>query len=73
MQDLTTLLSNFGFPIVAFLICCYALKYSFDKSLEMNNKTLEKITTLSEAINNNTVVLTKLVEKVEGFDEGTKN
>ena len=73
MEDLTTLLSNFPFPIVAFLICCYALKYFFDRSLEMNNKTLDKITTLSEAINNNTVVLTKLVERVEGIDEGNKN
>lgn len=62
-------LSNFAFPIVAFLICCYALKYSFDKSLEQNNRGYEQISKLTEAINNNTVTLTKLVEKVEDLNE----
>lgn len=62
------LLSNFGFPIVAFLICCYALKYSFDKSLEQNAKNVEAIAKLTEAINNNTVTLTELVKEVEKND-----
>lgn len=69
MQDLITLLSNFGFPIVAFLICCYALKYSFDKSLEQNAKNVEALAKLTEAINNNTVTLTELVKEVESCDK----
>lgn len=64
-NTLTTLLSNFGFPIVAFLICCYALKYSYDQSLEANNRSYEQIQKLTEAVNNNTITLTKLVEKIE--------
>lgn len=64
---LMNILSNFAFPVVAFLICCYALKYSFDKSLEQNAKNVETLASLTEAINNNTVVLTHLVEKVEGL------
>lgn len=66
-EVLMNLLSNFAFPVVAFLICCYALKYSFDKSLEQNAKNVETLASLTEAINNNTVVLTHLVEKVEGL------
>ena len=66
-EVLMNILSNFAFPVVAFLICCYALKYSFDKSLEQNAKNVETLATLTEAINNNTVVLTHLVEKVEGL------
>lgn len=64
-EVLMNILSNFAFPVVAFLICCYALKYSFDKSLEQNAKNVETLASLTEAINNNTVVLTHLVEKVE--------
>lgn len=66
-EVLMDILSNFAFPVVAFLICCYALKYSFDKSLEQNAKNVETLASLTEAINNNTVVLTHLVEKVEGL------
>lgn len=65
MADVTTLISNVGFPIVAFLICAYALKYSYDKSLEQMNETMDRITTLAEAINNNTIVLTSIAEKIE--------
>lgn len=69
LEDLMQLLSNFGFPIVAFLICCYALKYSFDKSLEQNAKNVEALAKLTEAINNNTVTLTELVKEVERCDK----
>jgi len=68
MTELTTLISNVGFPIVAFILCAYGLKYSYDKSLEQMNNTMEQIAKLTEAVNNNTVVLARLVEKVEGVD-----
>lgn len=55
-----------GFPIIAFFVCVYGLKYSFDKSREDNAKNVEMITKLTDAVNNNTVVLTQLVER---FDE----
>lgn len=59
------MLSNFAFPVVAFIICCYALKYSYDKGLESNNRGYDAIQKITEAVNQNTVTLTKLVEKVE--------
>ena len=65
---LITLLNSFAFPVVAFLICCYALKYSFDKSIAQNEKNLEVISTLTQAINNNTITLTELVKEVENLD-----
>ena len=58
MQDIGTLVSSVGFPIVSFLIACYALKYSYDKSFT-------QIMNLTESVNNNTLVLTKLVEKLD--------
>lgn len=65
---LINLLNSFAFPVVAFLICCYALKYSFDKSIAQNEKNLEVISTLTQAINNNTITLTELVKEVENLD-----
>lgn len=66
MQELMTMISTVGFPIVSFLIAAYGLKYSYDKSLDMNNKNLSQIAELTEAVNNNTIVLTKLVDKIGG-------
>ena len=64
MNDLVQIISTVGFPIVAFLICVYGLKYAYDKSREDNNKNMEIITKLADSINNNTVVLTQLVEEI---------
>ena len=65
MNEILTAISTVGFPIVSFLIAAYGLKYSFDKSCENNAKSLDKIGSLTESVNNNTIVLTHLVEKLE--------
>lgn len=72
-QTITTLIGTLGFPIVAFFVCCYALKYAYDKSLEANKVAFDKLENLTEAINNNTIVLTQLVEKVGDVDIENKN
>lgn len=65
MNDLVQIISSVGFPIVSFLIAAYFIKYTYDKTAESNEKAMEKIGELAEAVNNNTVVLTHLVEKLE--------
>lgn len=65
MNDLVQIISSVGFPIVSFLIAAYFIKYTYDKTAEANEKAMEKIGDLAEAVNNNTVVLTNLVEKFE--------
>lgn len=56
------LISNLGFPIV----CCGALFWKMNKQDE-NHK--EEIGTLTSALNNNTIVLEKLCEKLGGDKE----
>lgn len=72
-QTITTLIGTVGFPIVAFFVCCYGLKYAYDKSLEANKTAFDKLENLTEAINNNTIVLTQLVEKVGDINEDKNN
>ena len=72
-QSITTLIGTVGFPIVAFFVCFYALKYAYDKSIEANKEAFSKLEELTEAINNNTIVLTRLVEKVEGVRANENN
>lgn len=65
MNDVVQIISTVGFPIVSFLIAAYFIKYTYDKTAEANKEAMEKIGDLAEAVNNNTVVLTHLVEKIE--------
>lgn len=68
MPEIITAISQVGFPICSFLIASYFIKYSYDKSNEMYKESIEKIGTLANAVNNNTMVLTELVEKINKSD-----
>ena len=54
-MDLVQIISTVGFPIFSFLACGAGLKYVYDHSLI-------EISKLTEAVNQNTITLTKLVE-----------
>lgn len=76
MTDWVDVISRLGFPIAAFGICAWFLKYVYDKSMTMFEKCLEKlgllaeaVNTNSEAINSNTKTLADLVEEVRNNDK----
>lgn len=83
MNDVVEIVSRLGFPIAAFGICAWFLKYVYDKSMTMFEKCLERLGLLGEAvnknseainqngeaINNNTKVLADLVEEVRKRDQ----
>ena len=53
----TQLIGSLGFPIVA----CIALFYQINKQEERHKTEMEK---LSDAVNNNTLAITQLTEKL---------
>ena len=57
-SDVTTLISTVGFPI----FMCLSLFYYIQKEGIANR---EQIAKLSETINNNTIVITKLLERLD--------
>lgn len=68
-MDWIQAISTVGFPICSFLIAAYFIKYSYDKSNEMFTQSIDKIGKLANAVNNNTMVLTELVKKLDGTDD----
>lgn len=68
-QTITTIISSLGFPI----FCCLALGWwikttteSFNKQLEDTRKEhAEEIKGLKGSLDNNTIALTKLLDKLE--------
>lgn len=67
-DTILTAIGSFGFPIIMCLVVCFYVKYIIDK----NNEQLEKITTrhqeeskeMTKAIENNTLALTTLIDKL---------
>lgn len=55
MSDLVNLISTMGFPVVACLGMAYFFKYVFDKNRE-------DINSLRDVLNNNTLVIQRLVD-----------
>lgn len=59
MGDIVSVISSVGFPITTALILLW---YIYDS----NNKHKEEIDKMSEALNNNTIAITKLLDKLGG-------
>ena len=63
VTTITSLIGSLGFPI----LCCIVLFKQVDKITEAHNAEIKEI---KEALNNNTIALTKLVERIgEGDNE----
>ena len=58
INDLSTLISTLGFPIGMCLIMCYYINKINDAHKEESDK-------FAEALNNNTLVLQKLCDKLD--------
>lgn len=58
ISDLSTLISTLGFPIGMCLIMCYYIN-------KINDGHKEETDKFAEALNNNTVVLQKLCDKLD--------
>ncbi len=68
MNEIITIIQTLGFPIAACVAMGFYVKYitdkndaKIDKLNDTHNKALEKITA---ALNNNTIALTKLAERL---------
>lgn len=69
MNDIATLVTTLGFPIV----CCGALAWFVKYQTDCNNKAVkdmrqehqEEVAKMTEAINNNTLALQKLCDKFD--------
>lgn len=68
LQSLSEVISTIGFPIVCFIMCGWYVKYREDK----NDEKIDKLNTMHDdeskqmvsALNNNTLALQKLTDKL---------
>lgn len=69
VQEIAQLISTLGFPIVVCCLSFWYIKYTHDKNredIEKMQATYEKeMVDITQALNNNTIALTKLCERLE--------
>ena len=69
MNDVLTAVQTVGFPIVCCIVLGYYVKYMTDKNKDeidkINELHREEMKSLAEALNNNTIALTRLCEKMD--------
>lgn len=69
MNDIVSIISAVGFPIVAAVGCGYFVKWQYEQnqkqveSMRLEHK--EEVQNMTKAIENNTVALTRLIEKID--------
>lgn len=66
--DILSAIGSFGFPIVMCIVVCFYVKYIIDKNSEQLNEITKEhkaeVTEMTKAIENNTIALTKLLERL---------
>ena len=69
MNEIAQIISAIGFPIVAALGCAYFVKWQYEQNQkqveEMRKEHKEEVANMTKAIENNTLVITRLVEKFD--------
>lgn len=75
-MEIVEIISKLGFPIGAFLLAAWLIRYLFDKFLLLFEKMREDdraqtnaLMNLTSAVNNNTEVLRDLVTEVKANDK----
>lgn len=73
MNDIVTMITTVGFPIVACLFMGWYVKYQTDnyrsEVKDMQKEHKDEIQKVTEALNNNTLALQRLCDKMEKESE----
>ena len=72
MSDIASIISAVGFPIVAAIGCAAFVKFIYTENqkqlTEINKEHKEEVSKMTEALNNNTLALQKLIDKIDKGD-----
>ena len=69
MNEIVSIISAVGFPIVAALGCGFFVKWQYEQNMKQNEdmrkEHKEEVAKMTEALNNNTLALQKLIDKLD--------
>lgn len=69
MNDIVSIISAVGFPIVAAVGCGFFIKWQFEQNQkqveELRKEHKEEVSSMVKAIENNTLTMQKLIDKLD--------
>ena len=69
VNDIVSIISGVGFPIVAAVGCAYFVKWQYEQNQkqveEMRKEHKEEVANMTKAIENNTIALNRLLERFD--------
>lgn len=65
-------INTVGFPIFAFIVTIWFIKYMYDKNIEQHREDMEKLNTLTESVNNNSIAIAELTKQLSIIDNDNK-
>lgn len=72
MNDIVNVVSAVGFPIVAAIGCGYFVKWQYEQNQkqveEMRKEHKEEVMKMTEALNNNNLLIQKLIDKFDSLE-----
>ena len=67
--DVIQIISSLGFPVAMCVGACFFIKYLFDtftkQQEEMRKEHKDEISKLQSSLDNNTIALTRLIDKID--------
>lgn len=71
LSGIVTAINTVGFPIFAFIVTIWFIKYMYDKNIEQHREDIEqhredmeKLNKLTESVNNNTIAIAELTKQI---------
>lgn len=72
MNEIVSIISAVGFPIVAAVGCGFFIKYQFEQNQkqveELRKEHKEEVQSMVKALENNTLTMQKLIDKLDKGD-----
>lgn len=72
INEIVTAINTVGFPIFAFIVTIWFIKYMYDKNIEQHREDMEKLNTLTESVNNNSIAIAELTKQLSLIDNDNK-
>lgn len=72
IDNIIQLINGVGFPIFSFIVCGLALKYVYDRERKSLDVTIDKLSDLTLAVNNNSESIRELTAEIREKGGGIK-
>lgn len=72
LSGIVTAINTVGFPIFAFIVTIWFIKYMYDKNIEQHREDMEKLNKLTESVNNNTIAIAELTKQINYTENDNK-